>query len=142
MNAIKAKLRKIKYIFRHDFYSIENVVLLVAIVLCFVWTFQSISAMSRNWELSERLTAEKKQLELLKLEVEAAELENTYYQTEEYQELVARRDLDKKTSGENMVVMPTNSEAAKSKHKLAQSEDTTKQYSNIEKWIKFLFPVY
>lgn len=131
-----------KYIFRHDFYSIENVVLIGAIVLCFVWTFQSISAMSRNWELSERLTTEKKQLELLNLEVEAAELENAYYQTPEYQELIARRDLDKKLPGENMVVMPANSEAAKAKHKTTPSDDSARQYSNMEKWIKFLFPTY
>lgn len=131
-----------KYIFRHDFCSIENVVLIGAIILCFVWTFQSISAMSRNWELSERLATEKKQLELIKLEVEAAELENAYYQTEEYQEIIARRDLDKKLAGENMVVMPANSEAAKKKHKTIQTEDSVKQYSNIEKWFKFLFPTY
>ena len=142
MNTIKTKLRRIKYIFRHDFFSIENVVLIVAIILCFIWTFQAIAAMSRNWELSERLTAEKKQLELLSLEVESAELENTYYQTPEYQELVARRDMDKKLAGENMVVMPVNSDAARQKHKLTQSDNTAKQYSNAEKWFRFLFPTY
>ena len=142
MNTIRTKLRKIKYAFRHDFFSIENVVLIVAIFLCFIWTIQAISAMSRNWELSERLSSEKKQLELLSLELEAAELENTYYQTTEYQELIARRDLDKQNAGEHMVVMPENSDAAKNKHKINLSTNTEKQYSNIEKWFKFLFPTY
>ncbi len=64
---------------KHDFLTVENVVLIGAIILCLVWTYQSIAAMSRNWELSERLTAERKTLELLNIEVETAELENEYY---------------------------------------------------------------
>ena len=53
--------------------------------------------MSRNWELSEKLTTEKKTLELLNVEVAMAELENEYYATEEYQGMLARKYLDKKT---------------------------------------------
>ena len=98
--------------------------------------------MSRNWELSEQLTAEKKELELLEIEVEAAELENEYYKSEEYQELIARRQLDKKLEGENMVVMPENSEKARNKYKGSTTEVVEKQYSNFEKWMRFLFPNY
>ena len=128
---------------KRDFLTVENVVLALAIVLCLTWTYQSIAAMSRNWELSERLTAERKNLELVGLEVETAELENEYYRSNEYQELMARRNLDKKLSGENMVVMPENSEAAKNKHKeVIESNAKEIEYSNVEKWMKFLFPQY
>lgn len=130
------------YKVRHDFLSVENVVLLFAIVLCLVWTYQSITAMSRNWELSERLTTERKNLELVNIEVEAAELENEYYRTEEYQELMARKVLDKKMPGENMVVLPENSEEARNKHKAEEVEITERTYSNFEKWMMFLFPSY
>ncbi len=116
--------------------------LLVAIALCLVWTYQSVAAMSRNWELSETLTTEKKELELLSAEVETAELENDYYKTEEYQELLARKYLDKKMTGENMVVMPENSEEAKNKHKVVRAEKTEKNYSNFERWMMYLFPSY
>ena len=100
--------------------------------------------MSRNWELSERLTSERKTLELARLEVEAAELQNEYYKSNEYQELVARRNLDKKLPGENMVVMPENSEAAQTKHQDAPQAITieTPEYSNFEKWMMYLFPRY
>ena len=129
---------------KRDFLTVENVVLIMAIVLCLAWTYQTIAAMSRNWELSERLTEERKNLELISLEVEAAELANEYYKSNEYQELMARRNLDKKLSGENMVVMPENSEVAKSKH---QEESKTtivegEEYSNFEKWMMYLFPNY
>lgn len=129
------------YRLRHDFFAIENVVLILAVLLCLMWTYQSIMAMSRNWELTEKLATEKKSLELLNIEVEAAELENQYYATDEYQELMARKYLDKKMSGENMVVMPGNSDAAKNKHKdTRQVVVEEKNYSNFEKWLLFLFP--
>ena len=142
MNGIKTWLRRLKYKMKHDFLTIENVVLVLAIVLCLVWTYQSITAMSRNWELSERLTTERKNLELVSVEVEAAELENEYYRSNEYQELMARKVLDKQLSGENMVVMPENSEEAKQKHKMEEQAAVEREYSNFEKWMMFLFPSY
>ena len=136
MNKIKTIFRRLRYKLKHDFLTIENVVLIGAIVLCLVWTYQSVAAMSRNWELSEKLTAERKALELLNVEVETAELENEYYKSNEYQELMARRQLDKKLPGENMVVMPENSDTVKNKHKEVVEEKEEQNYSNFEKWIQ------
>lgn len=136
------KLRRIKYKLKHDFLAVENIVLAVAVAMCLVWTYQSVVAMTRNWELAERLNAEKKNLQLLEIEVEAAELENDYYKTEEYQELAARKLNNKKLSGENMVYLPENSEAAKNKHQNIEIvvQDEGEEYSNVEKWMRFLFP--
>ena len=140
---MKDSLRRIKFRLKHDFFTVENVVLILAIVLCLTWTYQSIAAMSRNWELSERLTTGHRELELLKMEVETAELENEYYKTEEYQELLARKYLDKQAEGENMVVMPENSEEAKNKHIDANiRSELKKDYSNFERWMMYLFPKY
>ena len=141
--SMKDSLRRIKFRLKHDFFTVENVVLILAIVLCLTWTYQSIAAMSRNWELSERLTTGHRELELLKMEVETAELENEYYKTEEYQELLARKYLDKQAEGENMVVMPENSEEAKNKHIDANiRSELKKDYSNFERWMMYLFPKY
>ena len=142
--SVKNSLRRVKFKLKHDFFTIENIVLVIAIGLCLVWTYQSIAAMSRNWELSERLTEERKNLELISLEVEAAELTNEYYKSNEYQELTARRDLDKKLNGENMVIMPENSETAKTKHKDEPKTIAVEkpEYSNFEKWMMYLFPKY
>lgn len=141
MNGIKTKYRRLIYKLKHDYFSVENVVLMLAVFLCLMWTYQSITAMSRNWSLTERLTAEKKSLELLNVEVETAELENEYYKSDEYQELLARKVLDKQLPGEKMVVMPANSEEAKNKHKAVMvGEKEDKDYSNLEKWMMYLFP--
>ncbi len=141
MNGIKTKYRRLIYKLKHDYFSVENVVLMLAVFLCLMWTYQSITAMSRNWSLTERLTAERKSLELLNVEVETAELENEYYKSDEYQELLARKVLDKQLPGEKMVVMPANSEEAKNKHKAVMvGEKEDKDYSNLEKWMMYLFP--
>ena len=144
MSKIKNWFRRLNYKLRHDFFTVENVVLIVAIILCLVWTYQSVTAMSRNWELSERLTTERKNLELLSIEIETGELENEYYRSAEYQELMARKYLDKKLPGENMVVMPLSSEEAKNKHKNPEVKtvENEKEYSNFEKWMMYLFPSY
>ncbi|MBQ3413408.1 hypothetical protein IJH33_00940 [Candidatus Saccharibacteria bacterium] len=136
------KWRQAKYKLTHDYLSIENVALLVAVVLCLVWTYNSITSMSKNWELSERLNAEKKNLELLKMEVETAELTNEYYKSEEYQELAARKLANKQLPDEHMVYLPENSETAKNKHKQEEVtlSEEKKDYSNFEKWMMFLFP--
>ena len=144
--SVKDSWRRAKFKLKHDFLTVENVVLFFAIVLCLVWTYQSIAAMSRNWDLADNLTRQKSQLELLDIEVETLSLENEYYQTEEYQDLMARKLLDKQLPGEKMVVMPENSEAAKTKH---QTEEETAselgqepERSNFEQWMMYLFPSY
>lgn len=140
MNGVKTKIRRIKYWLKHDFVSVENVVLAVAIIMCLVWTYQSIEAMSRNWELVERLSADRKSLELIEIEVETAMLENEYYETDEYKELAARKYAGKQAAGEHLVYLPENSEAAKNKHKIIATVEKEKEYSNFEKWMMYLFP--
>ena len=145
MNKIKSAVRRFNYHLKHGILSVENVVLAIAIVMCLVWTYQSITAMSRNWELIEHLNAEQKALELVKMEVEAAELENEYYNSDEYKELAARKHANKQLPGEQMVYLAENSEVAKNKHaqhnKDMQGDNEEKDdNSNFEKWIRFLLP--
>ena len=142
VNGMRTRIRRFDYKMRHDYFSVENVFLLASIALCLVLTYQSVVAMSRNWELSEKLRAERKELELLTVETEASELENEYFKSDEYQELLARRNLDKLFPGEKMVVLPENSVEAMSKYKSTSSAKKEKEYSNFEKWMMYLFPSY
>ena len=142
MSDLQNLLRRYKYRLKHDYLSIENVILVLAIVMCLVWTYQSIESMSRNWALTEKLNSERRSLELLEIEVETAELENEYYRSAEYQELMARKLANKQLPGENMVYLPENSEAAKNKHSevATVAETPAKEYSNFEKWMMYLLP--
>ncbi|MBR0488546.1 hypothetical protein IJJ39_02650 [Candidatus Saccharibacteria bacterium] len=142
MSSLSGVIRKVKYRLKYDFFSLENVTLMIAVVMCLVWTFQSIEAMDRNWKLTERLNKERTSLALLTVEVETAELENEYLKSDEYQELMARKLANKQLAGEHMVYLPENSEAAKNKHKIVATVEPVreKEYSNPEKWFQYLFP--
>jgi len=142
MSELASKFRRFKYQLRHDFLTIENIVLILAIVLCLNWTYRSIEAMNRNWELSEKLNTAERTLELKKIEIETQELENAYLASDEYQELLARKFAGKQLDGENMVYLPENSERAKTKHEneVASVSEEKKEYSNFEQWMMYLWP--
>ena len=93
--SVKDNWRHLNYRVRHSLWAADNVVMVLAVIVCLAMAGSSVAATMRNWELAENLEREKQRLELLKVEVEAQELENEYYQTEEYQELMARNLLDK-----------------------------------------------
>ena len=135
-----AKLRRLKYKLKHDFLTTPNVVFVVAVMMCLTWTYQSIKAMTRNFELTERLNKERMSLELLTIEVETAELENEYIKSDEYQELLARKNANKQLPGEHMVYLPENSDEAKNKHKVVVAKKEEEDYSNFEKWMMYLMP--
>ena len=139
VNTLKDKIRRLSYRLSHGYFSLNNVILFIAIILCLCWTWSAISSMSRNWELEKRLATRRSELSLLKLEVETLELENEYYETEEYQELAARHQQGKKLPGETVVALPANTNSAKNKHVAAIEEPTEDTRSNFDQWMAFLF---
>jgi len=140
LDYFKLYLRRLIYHVKNDLFSSENALLTIAVIICLILTSNSIVAMSRNWQLSERLASEKKQLELLRVEIDTLELENAYYDTDEFKELSARRLAGKQLPGEKLVYLGANSDQAKYKHTPAVVKVTTKEKSNFEKWLAFLFP--
>jgi len=136
---MKRRIRQFIYRLRKDYLTLNNVVLLVALMLCASWVWASVSTMSRNWELEKKLEARQLHLAKLKLEIANAELLREYYRTEEYQELMAREKHGKKLEGETMVILPKNSKGAREKYAVTDAT-VTKEPSNFEVWMSFLFP--
>lgn len=138
------KIRQAKYRFVNEWLTVESVVLVIALAACLIWTWGSISSMSRNWSLAQELASRQREKALLELEVETLELENEYYLSNEYQELAARKYQGKKLPGETMVVLPDNSEAARNKHTNSTASgqgNSVDEMSNPEQWLMFLFGV-
>lgn len=139
---LKTKLRKTGYWLKHDLLVFDNVVIIVAAICCLIWTWGSISSMTRNWSLAQEVASRQREKALLELEVETLELENEYYLSAEYQELAARKYQGKMLAGETMIYLPENSEAAKNKHKNSDTADAgpaVAEASNFEQWLTFLF---
>lgn len=142
MTELRTKVRKSQYWLKHNLLIFDNIILIIALVLCLSFTWGAITSMSRNWGLAQELANRERSKALLELEVETLELENAYYKSAEYQELAARKYQGKKQPGETMIYLPDNSAAAKQKHQEITTATATTEastLSNFEQWMKFLF---
>ena len=139
MESIKTKFRRLGYRIKR-WLNQDRMVFLVAIAMCLIWTWGAISAMSRNWELEQRLVARRQELTLLQLEIDSLELENRYYASEEYQELTARTKQNKQNPGETLIYLPDNTNYAKHKYDdVSAKETSSEEPSNFEQWFNFVF---
>ncbi len=142
MNDFQTKKRRVQYWLKHNLLVFDNIILFIALALCLIWTWGTISSMSRNWSLAQELSSKQREKALLELEVETLELENEYYLSEEYQDYAARKYQNKISPGETMVYLPDNSEVAKNKHadqNQLTAEIAPEEASNFSQWMKFLF---
>lgn len=142
MTKLTTKFRKAIYWLKHDLLVFDNVIIIIAAAFCLAWTWGSISAMSRNWALSQEVLERQREKSLLELEVETLELENEYYLSNEYQELAARKYQNKKLPGEVMIYLPENSAEARAKHQSTDEESDTapaEERTNFQQWVDFLF---
>jgi cell division protein FtsB len=139
----KINIRKLLYIIRHKYVTLNNIVIAVAFLIAASWVWGSLGMMQRNYSLQKEVDVKKRQLELTELQRDKLELQKRYYQTAEYQELAVRDTLGLVRPGEKVLILPDNSEAAK-KADTPTSEVITasSQPSNIEQWINFLFGGY
>ena len=138
MDKIKTQLRRLNYYTKKDFLTIHNIATAAAVILGFIFTCNAVTATTRNWELEQKLSDRKLESEILKLEVDTLELEQQYYNTDEYLEIMARKKQNKMLPGETMVILPDNSEKATGKYSDIDSGDKQKR-SNFEEWLDFLF---
>lgn len=128
-------------IIRHKYVTFNNIVIAAAILITLSWVWGSLQAMERNYSLQKEVDTKEQQLELTKLQKQNLELQQRYYQTEEYQELAVRESLGLVMPGEKMIILPENSQAvidADAKRPTAAVAKQEEQ-SNIEQWLNFLF---
>ena len=138
MQRLKTQLRRMIYFFKRDFLTAQNIVLAVAILLAFYFLAGAISATSKTWSLQTKLNALLAQEDLTRIEVEKLKLEQQYYQTDEYQELMARKKLGKMAVGETMVILEPNSKAASEKY-LNDNDSQKQERSNFAQWLDLIF---
>ena len=138
MEKLKTQLRRLSYFTKKDFLTIHNVATVGAIILGLVFTYNAVTATTRNWQLEQKLKERTLESAKLEIEVETLTLEKQYYNTEEYQEIMARKKQNKMLPGETMVILPNNSEKAKNKYSESDNK-AEKKRSNFEEWLDFLF---
>jgi len=142
----KINIRKFIYHVRHKYLTFNNLVILTAFLIAAGWIWGSLQVMQRNYALQKEVDFKGRQLQLTELQKTSLELQQRYYQTNEYKELAARESLGLVMPGEKVLILPENSEAAKQADKKSTSTNAPaapqQQVSNMEQWLNFLFGGY
>ena len=137
----KINIRRIYYRFRHEYLTLNNVVIFVAFIIAANWVWGSLEMMQRNFSLQKELDDKSRQLIVAQLDTDNAKLEQRYYKTDEYKELAVRQRLGLVTPGERLLILPPNSETAKNIDKDVETKTIVKvvKTSNFNQWMNFLF---
>lgn len=131
------KLKRFWYHVRHDYLTLNNVVVAAAALIALSWAWGSIESMQRNYELQQMVDQKKYQLTVEKLRTELLAYESKYYESDEYLDLAVRQRLGRGSPGEKLLIVPST-DAAKQQptaHNTPQKQPT----SNFQQWINFLF---
>lgn len=134
----KINSRKIIYQLRKNLFQRDVGVLVLGVIIGGYFVINALSMLDRNYNLQKQLDDKYRQLEITKLEAASLQLENRYFKTREYQELVARQDLGLAMPGEKVLILPENSAQAKQADKVTSEEQVVVvTQPNLNQWFDF-----
>jgi len=116
----------------------------VIILLVIIYIFFNIGkSIYKNWQVNQRNEKIKNEISALTDANESLKKEITYFQTQEFKELEARKKLGLKKPDEKLVLIPENVDNRKNSGSLinssSQNASTQKNISNPAKWFKYVF---
>lgn len=140
----KLNVQKVKQIFfqTKKFLREPGHLILTATTVFFViWFVSSLQSININRQLQKKLHAKEKQLELLELTTNNIKLEQAYLKTAEFQDLAIRKSSNFSHSNEKIFIVKLDEKWIEKQHKELNKQQikNTKQFTNFEKWTKFLF---
>jgi cell division protein FtsL len=116
--------------------TLNNIVLLLALLLAVSWAWSTIGALQKNYDLQRQVDEARLGNEVQEIENQNLALQQAYYQTDEYLELQARDKLNKALPGEHLIIMPKQQTDAGATPNTTQPTDNS---TNLDKWMRFLF---
>jgi len=122
--------------------TMNNVVVVVALVIAASWAWGSVTVMQRNFALQREGDEQRRQLQLNELQVATLKYQQNYYKSDEYKDLAARMYLGLANPGEKVLILPPNSAAAKD-DVLSDTQKVSRpvegsSVSNLDQWLNFL----
>ena len=84
LETLHTQSKRLLYRLRRDFLTLNNVVIVVALLIALNWTWNSIEVMQQNYELQQSVDAKRRQVELERLRVDTLQLESKFYTTLEW----------------------------------------------------------
>ena len=130
---LKTKIRRAKYKISKDWFIIDNLIMVCALIIAAAWIWGSISAMERNYKLQLQLEIKNREKIISEIKYKTLKYENQYLKSDEYQELAARENLGLVNPGEHVLILSKYPEN-KEKRLVDQKKD-----SNFVQWMNFIF---
>ena len=119
--------------------TINNGVLVIALLIASSWVWSTIEAIQRNFTLQQQVDSLKQEIAVLKLRNETIAFQNRYFTTVEYIELSARERLNKASPDEKVVVLPPNTRHVAENSSPQTNITPITERSNFDQWMYFLF---
>ena len=132
------KIKVTYYRFKHTYFTMNNIVVVLALLIAAGWAWGSVTMMQRNYALQRSVDDQKQQEQLLQLQVATMQYQQNYYKSTEYQDLAAREHLGLASPGEKELILPPNSAAAKQEQQPAVQKAISQPPSNFNQWVSFL----
>jgi hypothetical protein len=131
-------IKKVIYHVRWRYLTLNNIVLVAALVIGANWAWGSIEMMQRTYTLQRSLDLKQREQRVAELETATLKYEQNYHQSNEYKELAVRQYLGLAEPGEKVLILPPNSPSV-SEAEPAEPEVENKPPSNLRQWVNFLF---
>lgn len=101
------KIKKLPYqSFIKALSDVRNLGLIVFVAIALLVTWSGIKVVQTNYDLQKQISTMRQQNDVKKLENSNLELSNQYYDTDQYLELMARRQYNKALPGEKLLIVP------------------------------------
>jgi len=140
MKNINARnLRRWYYHARHNYFTTNNLVVVVGLLVAASWAWRSVQAMERNYGLQKEIDYKQRELRLAQLRTAKLQYEQNYFKSDEYKELAVREKLGLVSPGEKVLILPPNSAAASADEKTTANVPQVVPESNFQAWVNFLF---
>jgi cell division protein FtsB len=119
--------------------TLNNGVLVVAILIASTWVWSTIEAIQHNFTLQQQVDALAQQIAVEDLQNKTLQLQKTYYASDQYLELSARERLGVASPGEKLLVLPPNTVKPLSQAVTPTNDAPITTRSNFAQWMYFLF---
>jgi len=137
----KINIRKFYYHARHNYFTLNNMVVVVALLIAASWAWGSIGVMQRNYDLQKEVDGKAREQKLLELQTATLSYQQRYYKSDEYKELAVRERLGLAQPGQKVLVLPPNSIPAQQADDIVQQRQPASSVapSNFQQWVNFIF---
>ena len=119
--------------------TLNNAVLVVAILIASTWVWSTVEAIQHNFKLQQQVDALSQQIAIDELQNKTLQLQRSYYGSDQYLELSARERLGLASPGEKLIVLPANTVKPLGQVSAAETEAADSDRSNFSQWMYFLF---